>query len=30
MDLLKIATIKSVAEYLHLTWDTVKISTSAD
>jgi transposase len=24
MDLLKIATIKSVAEYLHLTWDTVK------
>ena len=24
MDLLDIATIKSVAEYLHLTWDTVK------
>jgi transposase len=24
MDLLKIASIKSVAEYLHLTWDTVK------
>lgn len=24
LDLLKIATIKSVAEYLHLTWDTVK------